>query len=395
VEAFDANEKALGDLFGARSSDDIPSIVAKAGLRVDWELTDAERFCDKTRKRAYWQRITVAMKQVSGLQRTSVLRAIDAQLGGGAAKRTDSLLPLFDRSEFDADLAELALASGPEAPGTLIILDIDNFKAINDTFGHEAGDRALKGVAQVLLRVVEKKGGSAYRYGGDELCIVLRNFSTSEGAAVAERIRQEIEATQIEGSPAKVTASVGVACFPESTADRERLFRGADEAMYKSKSAGGNQVSLGAAGSADMEQAPPRLTAQQIENRIAAVDLELAINEAVNNDFRVTVNNTSDEAVVVKKAKLSYNGVKLAETPPPGPKDDWSICTRGRRPIAWSAANTNPFYKLASLLGTFDRESEAVLDVEILAEVLGKPKACPSRIHVKVEPGGRRIWQIG
>ena len=394
VETFDANEKALGDLFETASSDEIPITVAKAGLRVDWELSDHDRYAESTRKRAYWQRITAALKGLSDPERRSVLQAITAQLRGGPAKRMDSLLPLFDRSEFDADLAELMLTSDLAAPGTLIMLDIDKFKAINDTFLHEVGDRVLKGIAQVLLRVAEKKGGSAYRYGGDELCTLLRNFSIGEGAAVAERIRREIGATQIEGVPQKVTASIGVACFPESTTDRGQLLRVADEAMYKSKNAGGNQVSLAGAVSADGQPASPRLTPEQIQNRIAAVDLELVIDQGISDNFLVTVKNNSDEVVVVEKIKLSYDGVKLAETPPAGPKDDRSICPRGRRPIAWNAVSTNPLVRLVGLLPSFDMESEAILDVEIQAEVLGRTKTCTSRIHVKVERGSGRIWQL-
>jgi diguanylate cyclase (GGDEF)-like protein len=309
-------------------------------------------------------------------------------------KKMDSVLPIFDKSEFRPDLAALVSKSSAASPATVLMLDLDKFKTINDTAGHDVGDKALECVADVLRRVGDAKGGSAYRYGGDEFCVLLRNHSTNEGTAVAERIRREIRSIRMDELPDGLSMSIGVACFPESTGDPSQLFELADAAMYKSKNAGGNRVPTAEAITVDAPvSTTSRLTPEQIQDRIAAVELDLKISEACWETVAVNVQNKSDESLVIKKIKISYNGVKLTEMPVAGANDDWSIGPRGRGYVAWKA-NPVPATKLMELLRTFDRSSEAVLEVVIHAEILGRLRICESRIHVQVEPGSKRIWQL-
>jgi len=96
--------------------------------------------------------------------------------------------------------------------------------------------------SDAVLRACKGKG-TAYRYGGDELCILLPNHSIDESLAVAERVRREVRAIRTDELLDGLSTSIGVACFPESCADSSKLVWEADTAMYISKKAGGDRVS--------------------------------------------------------------------------------------------------------------------------------------------------------
>lgn len=127
---------------------------------------------------------------------------------------------------------------------SLIILDIDHFKKINDTYGHQNGDKVLSAIAeaaQTHLRCYD----SAARYGGEEFVLVLPSTSLADGKEVAERLRKEVEAISFAPPLDKlsVTISLGVAIFPSpSVDDMESLIRQADEALYRAKQKGRNRV---------------------------------------------------------------------------------------------------------------------------------------------------------
>lgn len=132
-------------------------------------------------------------------------------------------------------------------PALLLMLDIDHFKKVNDTYGHQAGDQVLQAVAKCLAHCVRPMDTVA-RYGGEEFAVVLPNCQTSFGAAVAERIRQTIEALVIQVSPTvtlKITISVGGAYAPEWVRSTAALWtERADLQLYRSKTQGRNRVSL-------------------------------------------------------------------------------------------------------------------------------------------------------
>lgn len=132
-------------------------------------------------------------------------------------------------------------------PALLLMLDIDHFKKVNDTHGHQAGDQVLQAVAKCLAHCVRPMDTVA-RYGGEEFAVVLPNCQTSFGAAVAERIRQTIEALVIQVSPTvtlKITISVGGAYAPEWVRSTTALWtERADLQLYRSKTQGRNRVSL-------------------------------------------------------------------------------------------------------------------------------------------------------
>ena len=127
--------------------------------------------------------------------------------------------------------------------GTLVCFDLDRFKSLNDTLGHPAGDAALQCVAGILEEIV-RDGDTAARVGGEEFAVWLPEAAFEEGFAVAERIRSRIENAgwSWQGRQWPMTASFGVASWPETTRHRDNLLAQADAALYLAKSNGRNRV---------------------------------------------------------------------------------------------------------------------------------------------------------
>ncbi len=170
-------------------------------------------------------------------------RALEGQLYRLASH--DHLTGLFNRHRFEEELTrELRLARRHRLPGALLSLDLDGLKEVNDTLGHEAGDRLLCAVAEVLrarLRVTDP----AARVGGDEFAVYLPQSSLDQAARVADDLRAGIAARHLDGGPAPPwsSVSVGVAEFdPSEGIDQGELFARADAAMYHAKRAGGDRV---------------------------------------------------------------------------------------------------------------------------------------------------------
>jgi diguanylate cyclase (GGDEF)-like protein len=156
---------------------------------------------------------------------------------------TDGLTGCYNRRSFEMQLeSHLHLATRIRQPVSLIMLDLDNFKHINDQAGHEAGDVALCMLADTLraeLRAVD----TAARFGGDEFVIILPQAHTEGAILVAERLRARVEQMEVPGF-GKVTSSFGVATFPNHASSRDTLVVAADRALYNSKNAGRNRVSV-------------------------------------------------------------------------------------------------------------------------------------------------------
>lgn len=171
---------------------------------------------------------------------------------------TDGLTGCYNRRSFELQLErDLHLATRMRQPLSLIMLDLDNFKHINDQAGHDAGDVALCMLADNLraeLRAVDTPA----RFGGDEFVIILPQANTEGAVLVAERLRKRIEQTDVPKF-GKVTASFGVATFPTHASSRDSLVVAADRALYNSKNAGRNRVSSPADDSlvVDIVTAPP------------------------------------------------------------------------------------------------------------------------------------------
>jgi len=151
---------------------------------------------------------------------------------------TDDLTKLFNTSYLDRTIEmEIERSNRYRTSVSLIFMDIDYFKQINDHYGHLVGSKVLVATGQFLLKSLRSVDVIA-RYGGDEFVIVLPHTSPYAAAQVAERIRKAIERNVFlrkEGYSLKLTASFGVASYPEAAKSKEELIRLADEAMYKVK----------------------------------------------------------------------------------------------------------------------------------------------------------------
>lgn len=168
--------------------------------------------------------------------RVGILRAMESsQLQAG----TDALTGLLNRRSFDARLSEFLRSNKAYA---LAIGDLDHFKRLNDTHGHETGDRALRLFAQVMKRTL-RSDDLISRHGGEEFVVLLQGLTAADGKRVLDRLRENLASTMLRGTVPSFTVSFGVV---DSTMqlDKEELLRRADQALYSAKRNGRNQVMI-------------------------------------------------------------------------------------------------------------------------------------------------------
>jgi two-component system, cell cycle response regulator len=158
----------------------------------------------------------------------------------------DTLTGLSNRSYFQNELRKfISIGARYNRPFSLMMLDVDFFKRINDTYGHDVGDNVLKTVATALMSHVRSHDVAA-RFGGEEFVILLPETPLSGAVAVAERIRMTVESCDFEpmGCNHHVTISIGISEFPASGAEMDDLIKRADEALYRAKGEGRNRVCI-------------------------------------------------------------------------------------------------------------------------------------------------------
>jgi diguanylate cyclase (GGDEF)-like protein len=160
--------------------------------------------------------------------------------------RTDALTGLFNRLHFGEQLQRMLNEADREKHGqplALVVMDIDHFKKVNDSWGHEAGDAVLKHVAHILQEGV-RTVDICVRYGGEEIAILMGQTTSDVAVEVAERLRAKIAGSPLRhgGATISVTASFGVAAYPETVKVRDQLFPSADKALYIAKHEGRNCV---------------------------------------------------------------------------------------------------------------------------------------------------------
>lgn len=211
----------------------VVSILGVGNKAIDYDLRDAELvsyIADLVYSIVENERAEAQIHQLNNqLQRL----AMTDELTGLANRRA-----FFVRGE-----EELKMARRYAAPLSLLMLDIDRFKGINDTYGHHVGDQVLQLVAntmQTLIREVDKLG----RIGGEEFAILLPKTGPEEASRLAERLRRGLEkkSLQSEGQTIGVTISIGVAPFCSTTKTLDDLLRDADAALYRAKNQGRNRV---------------------------------------------------------------------------------------------------------------------------------------------------------
>jgi diguanylate cyclase (GGDEF)-like protein len=190
----------------------------------------------------------------------------------------DALLGVYQRSAFDRDLHEFTTQSAATGnPLALVLSDADKFKHVNDTYGHPTGDEVLQAIANTIKRITAGKG-KTYRYGGEELAVLLPNFSADEAAALAERIRKTIETESIGAKAIKITASFGVADLPTHATTSKDLLEAADTALYRAKNLGRNLVRI--SGEPEPEQRPRSVSRRLPDgSRLSDAELETILTQ--------------------------------------------------------------------------------------------------------------------
>lgn len=242
---------ARGELIGT-PTDAVTEWVdtALASLRrsgaVQFPLSDGRWIESRTRPAADGTCFVVCSDITQGKQSEQALRDLNMRLAELA--ETDGLTGLLNRRAFDAVLGqEIGRVARGGGPLSILLLDVDRFKAFNDTYGHIAGDACLRAIADCLRSVAHRPADRAARYGGEEMVLVLPNTPEDGAVALAHDLRNRIRALQIAhtgSEKAIVTASIGVATLANHTIghDAGRLVVRADEALYLAKAAGRDLV---------------------------------------------------------------------------------------------------------------------------------------------------------
>lgn len=219
---------------------------------------------------------------------------------------TDELTGLLNHGYFHQRVdEEISRCSRFGSIFSLLFLDIDLFKSYNDAFGHLAGDEVLRQVAQCIkgsIRGIDMP----FRYGGDEFAILLPESSVDDATHVAERIRRKIE-TEMDSRGVALSCSIGIAAWPTDGVTREKVLQAADSALYLSKQAGRNRISL--ASERDISQSLDIEVGGEQEILSAVHALAATVDAKDSNTYGHS-KKTSEYAVYLAEA-LGYTGDKI------------------------------------------------------------------------------------
>ncbi len=195
----------------------------------------------------------------------------------------DNLTGLFNRPHFDETYEQqVSLAKRYYTDLSILFLDIDDFKEVNDTLGHIAGDVALQKVA-AIIKAAKRESDIAARYGGEEFVLLMPHTPNANAFTFAERIRKEIEQTEIlfKNYTFKLTISGGLASFPLNSTDPKNLLSMADSALYLAKGAGKNVISR-------FKQEQRRYLRVQMNKPVLITDLDFSnghVSSALSKDI--------------------------------------------------------------------------------------------------------------
>lgn len=149
----------------------------------------------------------------------------------------DNLTGLFNRSGFDVELSSFI-----ESSYSVIFIDIDNFRLFNNQYGHDTGDMVLRKVSEIVKTTI-RVGDRAYRYGGEEIVVILKNCNQENAQRIAEKIRTRISVLSNEPYP-QITVSLGVASCSENSQSIQDVIEKADYALLRAKACGKNRTIL-------------------------------------------------------------------------------------------------------------------------------------------------------
>jgi diguanylate cyclase (GGDEF)-like protein len=286
---------------------------------------------------------------------------------------------------------------------SLVLVDVDNFKSVNDTKGHLEGDACLDKVIEAIETVVGRKG-KTYRWGGDEFAICLPDFSTAEALTTAERIRSTVEQAKA-GGDIEVTTSIGV-CGSDCTESKspEEFFDFADKAMYESKHGRGRNCvtawPLSSAGSKTENTPAKRLGERERQKLAESVVLSIKTDNGHQRNYTIQIKNHSKTLdVAIKRISLWSDGQRVGN-PAFRPEGEnarcWDVAADRELPInfdsgeivakrLWSIAgcpSIDAFHDTNLLKGHF----RSKVRVEVLYEILGIEKQYEETRTVQVDP---------
>jgi diguanylate cyclase (GGDEF)-like protein len=157
---------------------------------------------------------------------------------------TDSLTGIYNRRYLDLFMEKsIPISKKTNSPSVFMMLDIDHFKKVNDNFGHQCGDEALKHTSSIIRNFV-RKSDVFVRFGGEEFAVILPNTNVAEGLIIAESIREAVEKSEFiyKNERIHLTISIGVSLYNGDTA--EEFIGKSDNALYKAKENGRNQIAI-------------------------------------------------------------------------------------------------------------------------------------------------------
>tara|TARA_B100000686_G_scaffold354949_1_gene468419 strand:- start:1591 stop:2460 length:870 start_codon:yes stop_codon:yes gene_type:complete len=244
----------ISDKFGAQTY----SILLHILTHLSFEAKDAESIWKKIIH--HWKKLEETLNRKVSL-RTAICdffcsvdrslknpKVIEIQVFEETthSSKFDSVTGLFNRGFFDDALQrELARAKRHNVPLSILFFDLDDFKKVNDTYGHLGGDATLKSVSKVINE--EKRTEDlAARYGGEEMILILPDTEKTQALVLGERIRKRVSETitYFAEKSISITLSGGLACFPVDTEEAAQLLDCADKALYLAKNAGKNNIAL-------------------------------------------------------------------------------------------------------------------------------------------------------
>jgi diguanylate cyclase (GGDEF)-like protein len=308
-------------------------------------------------------------------------------------EQLDDLLPILAKRQFGSDFASLAAAADASNPLSMLMIDFDHFKSVNDAFGHSVGDEVLTGTAAAIKSTCKGKG-HCYRWGGDELAVLLPNHTLPEARAVAERMREVVAEVKFPNYPNRVTLSIGIASYPGSCDSSDLLFNEADDAAMAAKKAGRDQLCV--AGDATVRgsvRAGLRLSPTEIGRRLDAVRLWVKLESGRGDNFLLGVENKSDEEIIVEEIKLESDGYNITEPALCPTPECWKIIPRCSLPIGWRC-QTDPAVTLIRLHDNEGLYFKTDLRVVLVCRLLGQTREFEQKIPIRVKVAVKEIVSL-
>ncbi len=200
--------------------------------------------CASREDHGYHKRDAEAVKEILAIMRMGISHALQIEILEERAK-SDGLTGLLNQRTLRERLSSVLSRLDSRYECAVIMMDIDHFKRINDTYGHPAGDEVLRRVAKIIQKTIRKVDMAA-RYGGEEFALYLHQADREKALHAAERLRLIIGQTRFEfgGKEVGITVSLGIACYPSDGRDSRNILERADEALYRSKQGGRNRTTI-------------------------------------------------------------------------------------------------------------------------------------------------------